>query len=409
MLRRLRGLLRKPSRALIGKHRTTRQLTHEALEDRCLLANGPLISEFMAVNDSTLADEDGEFSDWIEIHNPTDAAVDLTGWHLTDDVTELDKWTISSLSLDPGEFQVVFASGKDRTNPISELHTNFSLAASGEYLALVRPDLTPAHAYAPAYPQQEPDLSYGVIFDVFQFISEGAPVEVHVPQDSSLGMTWTDPFFTVDEESWIDGATGVGFGLSVPGFTVDYFKANISVGSLGVAESVIANTSQQSSTATEIAPVINYLNTNSGAHYGGNAPFPTLAIGNDVNDFVIEATGTVIIPSAGQWTFGVNSDDGFSLDLDNGTNSFSMSYPNPRAPGDTLSTFNITQPGPYDLRLVMYERGGGAEVEMYAAQGSYGSWNGTNFDLVGDTGSGGLEVFTSPNGGSGGSTTRLST
>ncbi len=30
----------------------------------------PLITEFMASNDSTLADEDGDFSDWIEIHNP---------------------------------------------------------------------------------------------------------------------------------------------------------------------------------------------------------------------------------------------------------------------------------------------------------------------------------------------------
>ena len=39
----------------------------------------PVISEFMADNQSTLADEDGQYSDWIEIHNPTAAAINLSG------------------------------------------------------------------------------------------------------------------------------------------------------------------------------------------------------------------------------------------------------------------------------------------------------------------------------------------
>ena len=42
----------------------------------------PLITEFMAANDSTLADEDGEFSDWIEIHNPDSTPISLAGYHL---------------------------------------------------------------------------------------------------------------------------------------------------------------------------------------------------------------------------------------------------------------------------------------------------------------------------------------
>ena len=151
-------------------------------------------------------------------------------------------------------------------------------------------------------------------------------------------------------------------------------------------------------TATEIAPVINYHDTGGGAHYSGDNPFPSLSIGSGVDDFVIEATGTIIIPTTGSWTFGVNSDDGFQLDLSNGNDSFSSSHPNPRGPGDTLKTFNVTQAGSYTARLIMYERGGGAEVEFFAAQGTHGSWNASNFDLVGDVSRGGLEVFTSANG-----------
>ena len=39
-----------------------------------------MITEFMASNGFTLDDEDGDSSDWIEILNPTAAAVDLSGW-----------------------------------------------------------------------------------------------------------------------------------------------------------------------------------------------------------------------------------------------------------------------------------------------------------------------------------------
>ena len=61
----------------------------------------PLITEFMAANDSGLADEDGEFSDWIEIQNPDNAPISLTGYHLTDDAANLDKWTFPAVTLNP--------------------------------------------------------------------------------------------------------------------------------------------------------------------------------------------------------------------------------------------------------------------------------------------------------------------
>jgi hypothetical protein len=52
----------------------------------------PIITEFLATNSNVRADSDGSFSDWIELHNPDAAPVDLAGWFLTDDAKALGKW-----------------------------------------------------------------------------------------------------------------------------------------------------------------------------------------------------------------------------------------------------------------------------------------------------------------------------
>lgn len=103
---------------------------------------GLLISEFMASNTRILADEDGEFSDWIEIHNPGANTVNLDGWFLTDATNDLTKWRFPATNLNAGGYLVVFASNKDRRIPGARLHANFRLTSSGEYLALVQPDGT---------------------------------------------------------------------------------------------------------------------------------------------------------------------------------------------------------------------------------------------------------------------------
>ena len=57
-------------------------LLASALSSACLA--GPVISEFLASNDSGEQDEDGDHSDWIEIHNPELAPIELDGWALTE-------------------------------------------------------------------------------------------------------------------------------------------------------------------------------------------------------------------------------------------------------------------------------------------------------------------------------------
>src|ERR1043165_3312673 len=58
-----------------------------------------VISEFLAENDGGLRDQDGDTSDWIELHNISAGAVDLAGWHLTDSPTNLTKWTFPSTNI----------------------------------------------------------------------------------------------------------------------------------------------------------------------------------------------------------------------------------------------------------------------------------------------------------------------
>jgi len=126
----------------------------------------PLITEFVAANQSDFEDEDGDSSDWLEVHNTGPGSLDLGGYYLTDDPNQLTKWAFPSPTpLAAGSSVVVFASDKDRAVSGQELHTNFKLTSNGEYLAVVMPNgTTVVHEYSPEYPQQYSDRSYGLRF-----------------------------------------------------------------------------------------------------------------------------------------------------------------------------------------------------------------------------------------------------
>lgn len=120
-----------------------------------------IITEFMAVNQSTIQDEDGDFADWIELYNAGDAHANLNGWKLEDSSVD---WEFGEVMIPPREYLVVFASGNDQRDPDGELHTNFKLGGDGDSLFLVRPDGIFASAY-PRYPIQSADVSYGIPLD----------------------------------------------------------------------------------------------------------------------------------------------------------------------------------------------------------------------------------------------------
>ena len=161
-----------------------RSLRLEPLESRRFLSLS--LSEFMADNTDTLADAQGEYHDWIEIHNGWSVNIKLGGWYLTDDPADLTKWQFPDITLGGGRSLVVYASGEDALIA-GQYHTNFKLDADGEYLALVNPGGGVHQEYAPAYPVQYEDISYG--------ITEAGPRYFAAPtpgRDNGLGLE--DPY-----------------------------------------------------------------------------------------------------------------------------------------------------------------------------------------------------------------------
>lgn len=172
----------------------------------------PVITEFLASNTNGLLDEDGDTSDWIEIHNPTSSPINLAGWNLTDNLNDFSKWSFPTTTLQPDTYLMVFASGKNRVATGAELHTNFKLSAGGESLALVSPQGTPSSLFE--FPAQVSNFSYGTTpaGNTITLVSDTASARVLVPNSSNgtaIGTTWRNSSF--DDSSWREGNLGAGF------------------------------------------------------------------------------------------------------------------------------------------------------------------------------------------------------
>jgi hypothetical protein len=95
-----------------------------------------IINEIMSANSSYFSDEDGDYSDWIEIYNNSNDTINLSGYYLSDNVNNLQKWQFPDTIILSNQFMTVFASGKGKSIAGNELHTNFSISSSGENLFL---------------------------------------------------------------------------------------------------------------------------------------------------------------------------------------------------------------------------------------------------------------------------------
>ena len=152
------------------------------------------INEILALNETILTDEDGDYSDWIELYNAGPDPVDLTGWFLTDDAADSLKWSIPGVEIASDGYLLIFASGKDRNTSGSELHTNFKLSGAGEYLALFNPEGISATAFKPSFPVQQTDISYGFMEGGYTSISEPTPERENV----QAGIILPPPQFSVN-------------------------------------------------------------------------------------------------------------------------------------------------------------------------------------------------------------------
>lgn len=137
--------------------------------------NSVRINEFLAINDQVLVDEDGQYSDWIELYNEGPGAVQLSGWSLTDDPALPGKWSFPDVEIPSNGFLLVFASGKDRGAAGAELHTNFKLSGAGEYLSLRDSEGTLMTAFDPSYPVQQGDISFGYSEGIYVSFTQPSP------------------------------------------------------------------------------------------------------------------------------------------------------------------------------------------------------------------------------------------
>jgi len=118
------------------------------------------INEFMASNESTIADEHGDYDDWIELYNAGSESVWLGDNYLTDNITKPEKWQLPDAYIEPGEFLMIWADDEPEQGPF---HATFKLSKDGEDIGLFNSDLTSIDEYV--FGEQETDVSEGRFHD----------------------------------------------------------------------------------------------------------------------------------------------------------------------------------------------------------------------------------------------------
>ncbi len=164
-----------------------------------------VINEIQASNSETIFDEDGDANDWIELYNNSDSSVNLAGFGLSDNYNNIYKWEFPSVTIEAGEYLLVWASGKNRTDSSGELHTNFRISREGEEIILTDPV---GNRWDEVPPTEIPrDISYGRFpdgdgpFFFYDNPTPGAPnnepgfsQSLSTPVFSHQGGQYTEPF-----------------------------------------------------------------------------------------------------------------------------------------------------------------------------------------------------------------------
>jgi hypothetical protein len=161
-------------------------------------------------------------SDWIELYNNGEEAVNLGGWSLSDDLMEPLKWSFPvGTTISAGEYLVVLADDPD--NPFEEgdfLHTNFKLASGGEYVGLYDSGGNPVSEISPKYPRQIPNYSYGLTAD-----GQWQYFQTPSPRQSNLGDEFVGKADAPDfsqKGGFYDDALVVTLTTMTPGATIRY-------------------------------------------------------------------------------------------------------------------------------------------------------------------------------------------
>ena len=120
-----------------------------------------MISEVMASNDSVATYPKAGYTDWVEIFNSGDTAVDLGGWGLSDNPEKPGKWQFpDGTTIRPGEYRVILCDKDEEKSGGAELHASFTISRkSGEVITLT--DAEGAVHDRITLPEMKTDISFG--------------------------------------------------------------------------------------------------------------------------------------------------------------------------------------------------------------------------------------------------------
>lgn len=175
----------------------------------CASGQNLVINELLTSNVNSITDEDNSHEDWLEFYNNGATPIGLLGYGLTDDTAQPFKWTFPQVTLNPGQYLIVWASDKNRRVPGSPLHANFKISSVGETITLTSPSGTTLETVPPVNLQN--DVSYGRFPNATGSFTFFFPA---TPNAANTSTTYTEalspPLFSQNS-----GFYTVGFDLSI--------------------------------------------------------------------------------------------------------------------------------------------------------------------------------------------------
>ncbi len=135
-------------------------------DDSSMTEDSVVINELMADNDTTIADPQGDYDDWLELYNLTDSPVMLTGMYLSDKEDNLTKWEFPENTEIPANGYLVVWLDEDGEDAPDGLHANFKLSKGGEIVMLVDTDANGNQVLdSIAFGEQDTDVAFGRLPD----------------------------------------------------------------------------------------------------------------------------------------------------------------------------------------------------------------------------------------------------
>lgn len=180
------------------------------------------LNEIQAANYSTIVDNDFKlFSDWVELYNPHDYEVEISGYYLTDDLQDPQKWQFPpNTFIPPLGYILVWCD--DKNISLSEIHTNFKLSAGGEEVGLFDPGLNLVDSRD--FGEQPDDISFGRKPDgenAWFYFAEPSPGDANLSQEYPNASQSNDVDFS-HVSGFYNSAINLGLSSAGPGSEIRY-------------------------------------------------------------------------------------------------------------------------------------------------------------------------------------------